>query len=209
MNRYSKAIGGGDYTELDSWSGQAKSSARLTAKDVTRRWFVKTRQPFSAVGTHEFQEMFLAHGNRCAYKSRQTLRNHIFDDFMRRREVLIQELDHNCVSISFTLDLWTAPNRTPIFAIIGHWFTADFEEREEVLEFVEVKGHHSGEELALRVEKVLEELKIKHKLFAITGDNASNNGTLCHTLFARLKHEFIDTFSLIRRPRMRFYGRDS
>jgi hypothetical protein len=78
-----------------------------------------------------------------------------------------------------------------------------------VLEFIEVKGHHSGEELALRVKKVLEELKIKHKLFVITGDNASNNGTLCHTLFARLKHEFIDTFSLIRRPRMWFYGRDS
>jgi predicted ABC-class ATPase len=69
-----------------------------------------------------------------------------------------------------------------------------------VLEFIEVKGHHLGEELALRVKKVLKELKIKHKLFAITGNNTSNNSTLCYTLFAQLKHEFIDTFSLIRRP---------
>jgi hypothetical protein len=53
-----------------------------------------------------------------------------------------------------------------------------------VLEFIEVKGHHLGEELALRVKKVLKELKIKHKLFVITGDNASNNSTLCYTLFA-------------------------
>jgi len=57
--------------------------------------------------------------------------------------------------------------------------------------------------------KVLEELKIKHKLFVITGDNVGNNGTLCQALYSALKLEFDDMFSLIGRPRMRFHGKSS
>jgi hypothetical protein len=94
--------------------------ARLTARESTRRWFVKTRQPFSTVETKEFQEMFLAHGNQCVYKNRATLRNHIYDDFLVRRDKLRYDLDINYVSISFTLDMWTSLNRKPIFVIIGH-----------------------------------------------------------------------------------------
>jgi len=79
--------------------------------------------------------------------------------------------------------MWTAPNRKPIFAIISHWITPEFDEREEVLEFVEVRGLHIGEALVIVVKKLLTELKLKAKLFTITGDNASNNGTLYDALF--------------------------
>ena len=209
MNGYSQAIGGGDHTELDSWAGRRAERARLTSKEAIRRWFIKVRQPFSAVESPEFQEMFLAHGQRCAYRSRLTLRNDVYDDFLLRRDNLIRELEINCVSISFTLDIWTSPNRIPIFAIIGHWYTPDFEEREEVLEFIEIHGPHTGEVLAKAVEKTLEELKIKHKLFAITGDNAGNNGTLCQALYDNLKRQYDDGFSPIGRSRMRFHGKQS
>ena len=40
--------------------------------------------------------------------------------------------------------------------------------------------------------KLLEELKVKHKLFAIIGDNASNNSTLYYHLFQRLREEYDD-----------------
>ena len=63
---------GGDYTEFDSWSGKQMFRARLTARESTRHWFVKTRQPFTTAENDEFQEMFLAHGKECAYKSRLT-----------------------------------------------------------------------------------------------------------------------------------------
>ena len=104
--------------------------------------------------------------------------------------------------------MWTSPNRKPIFAIIGHWYTPDFQEREEVLEFIEVIGEHTREHLVKLVEKLLQELKLKHKLFAITSDNASNNSTLCYHLFQRLKEEYDDRPSVIR-PRMRFYRKSS
>ncbi|KAM4060892.1 hypothetical protein HRG_014364 [Hirsutella rhossiliensis] len=63
--------------------------------------------------------MFLAHNTTCVEK-------------------LKIELEYNCATISLTLDIWTAPNRVPIFAIIAHWITPEFEEREEVIEFIEL-----------------------------------------------------------------------
>ena len=206
---YGGGVSGGDYTELDAWSGRPRQRARLTSREATRRWFVKTRQPFSTVESDEFQEMFLAHNTSCSYKSRLTLRNHIFDDLLTRRQRLKTELEYNCVSISFTLDIWTAPNRTPIFVIIGHWLTADVEEREEVFEFVEVKGSHTGDTLAQIVQKTLDELNLNPKLFAVTGDNAGNNGTLCEALYKSLKLKYDDRVSPIGKPQMRFHGRPS
>ena len=47
------------------------------------------------------------------------------------------------------------------------------------MEFVEVRGSHVGEDLAKVVKKLCTELSIRNKLFAIIGDNASNNSTLC------------------------------
>ena len=204
----STAIGGGDYNELDAWSGKPMPRARLTKKQSIRRYFVKTRQSFSTVEDLAFQEMFLAHGAQCAYKNRITLRNHIYDDFIEQRAKLKYKLDINCISISFTLDMWTSPNRKPIFAIIGHWITPEFEEREEVLEFVEVTDKHTREQLAEVVEALLVELKLKHKLFSITGDNAGNNSTLCESLFNSLKADYDNEISSVR-PRMRFHERDS
>jgi hypothetical protein len=37
--------------------------------------------------------MFLAHESQCAYKNRATLRNHIYDDFLVRRDKLRYDLD--------------------------------------------------------------------------------------------------------------------
>lgn len=202
-------IMGGSYTEVDPWSGRPQPRARITKPQSIRRWFVKTRQPLSAVESTEFQEMFLAHGTQCAYKSRTTLRNHIYDDFTVRRQRLRLELHNNCVSISFTLDIWTAPNRVPIFAVIAHWYTESFEEREEVIEFLELHESHTGESLAKHVQALLKELDIEQKLFAITGDNAGNNGTLSESLFNSLRKKYDDRVTPLGRPLMRFHGRPS
>lgn len=54
---------------------------------------------------------------------------------------------------------------------------------QEVLEFIELKGKHSGENVAIVLRDVLKELGIEQKFLTITRDNAGNNGTLCHALY--------------------------
>ena len=78
-----------------------------------------------------------------------------------------------------------------------------------MLEFLEVKGSYIGDALALHVEKLLEELDLKLKLFAITRDNARNNSTLCEELYRSLKLTFDDKVSPIGKPTMRFHRREN
>jgi hypothetical protein len=70
--------------------------------------------------------------------------------------------------------------------------TGEFEYRERLLEFTELQGIHSGENLAIAVENMLIELGIEDKLISITGDNASNNESMASELY----------FSLSDRPRV-------
>ena len=104
--------------------------------------------------------------------------------------------------------MWTSSNRKPIFAIIAHWITSAWEEREEVLEFLEVYGAHSGEELAAVVQRLLIEFNLQGKLYTITGDNASNNGTLYESLFYNLCKDYSDEGLLGKKP-MHFHGKAS
>jgi hypothetical protein len=90
----------------NTWSGASDLLvARLTPRQSMRRWFVKSRQAFLEVETPEFQEIFYSLGVASPYRSRLTLRNSIFDDFLYRRLGLAQELDFNCTTISLTLDM--------------------------------------------------------------------------------------------------------
>jgi hypothetical protein len=55
-----------------------------------------------------------------------------------------------------------------------------------VLEFTELQGTHSGENLANAVENMLVELNLEHKLISITGDNAGNNEAMASELYFSL-----------------------
>ncbi|EUC60341.1 hypothetical protein RSOL_337550, partial [Rhizoctonia solani AG-3 Rhs1AP] len=75
-------------------------------------------------------------------------------------------------------DAWTSSNRIAFLAIIGSWITQDWNLEEILLDFVELPGAHSGQNMASAIASVISELGISNKLVALVSDNASNNGTL-------------------------------
>ena len=98
-----------------------------------------------------------------------------------------------------------------MLAINGTWLGPDFQQYRACLEFIEIKGSHSGENLATVVFKALKKLGLLQKLLTIIGDNASNNDTLCRYLHSSLSQLFDD--HLIEHPlrgsAMRFRGEQS
>jgi hypothetical protein len=85
--------------------------------------------------------------------------------------------------------------------IIGHWLTEDFQYREEVLEFCQIFGPHTGENIAATVYKTLVELGLTSKLTTITGDNASNIQEMVSELHLTLEEKSLQP--------IRFRGVDS
>jgi hypothetical protein len=106
---------------------------------------------------------------------------------------MYEELKASAETVSFSLDVWKAPNKKYILAVICHWTTEDFEDRQFVIHFGHLKGSHTGENMAKEIQEVLQNFDLEQKLVAICGDNASNNPTLCRSLHKLLKQRFIDS----------------
>jgi hypothetical protein len=157
-----------------------------------------------------FRALIEATGTTLPIKTADTLFNRIKEEFHSGRAYVKNELARSSRTLALSLDVWTSENQIAIMGIIGHWISPDFEKREELLEFTEINGPHSGENLAEVVLKMLDELDIAPKLLTITGDNAGNNGTLCDSLHDQLLKKYDNDDDRFRiRPLMRFRGRQS
>lgn len=158
-------------------------------KDILH-WVVADKQPFTTIESPAFRQIFFnIPGVALPFTSRHTLRQRLMDDFNVQRAQLKEELRVSCKTIALSLDIWTSKNHLPILGIIGHWFTDCFGYQEKVLEFKELLGPHSGENLAVAVEEMLVELGLEYKLITITGDNASNNERMVSCLSQNLRQK--------------------
>ena len=90
-------------------------------------------------------------------------------------------------TVAVSLDGWTSQNNYSVLAINVSFLGLDFQVYQRCIEFIEIKGSHSGKNLAKIVEKALNKHDLLQKLLTITADNASNNDTLCRYLYTSLK----------------------
>jgi hypothetical protein len=179
-------------------------------EEMLVRWVIQTRQPFTVVEHPAFKALIEATGASLPIKAADTLSNRIKEEFHSSRAYVKEELAKSSRTLALSRDVWTSGNQIAIMGIIGHWITPDFEKRYELLEFTEINGPNSGEDLAEVVLKMLAELDIAPKLLTITGDNAGNNGTLCDSLHDQLLKKYDNDDDRFRiRPLMRFRGRQS
>jgi hypothetical protein len=154
-------------------------------------WIVTDDIAFTAIESPAFQQIFKDLPDvPLPFSSSRTLVRRIDSDFDYGRVQLIDELARTCSTIALSLDVWTSKNHKAILGVIGHWLTPDFDYRERVLEFSELSGSHSGENMAERLQRMLAELQIENKLLTITADNASNNETLASELYFNLTEKY-------------------
>jgi len=79
------------------------------------------------------------------------------------------------------------------------------------LDFIEIEGSYSGENLAYYVYRRYKKLGILHKILTLTGDNALNNDTTVRYLYKKLAYIYDDYLeeNPIRGQSMRFQGEAS
>ncbi|KAJ5120790.1 uncharacterized protein N7515_010178 [Penicillium bovifimosum] len=112
----------------------------------------------------------------------------------RQQDTLRMLPEHAKMSVA--LDCWTSPFGHAFMAITGHFIDADWVYREVLLGFKPLHGTHSGTNLSSVLMKTLTEYGIKHRVFGLTTDNASNNKTLIDTLQQSLPNDI----NIIRIP---------
>ncbi|CAB5200416.1 unnamed protein product [Rhizophagus irregularis] len=109
--------------------------------------------------------------------SADTVRNDVLDTFKNYQTTMQNLLQNSPGKISFALDGWTSPNVISFLGITCHYIDADWDLKDILVNFVDLSGPHSGENLANVFTKCLQDKKILTKILAIMTDNAANNDT--------------------------------
>jgi hypothetical protein len=184
-----------------------KDTANLFEHNLLQ-WIVAENIAFDAIESPFFQKMVNdIPGIELPFKSATTIRRRIDAEYNVCRQELKENLAQTCQTIAISLDGWSSKNSVSILAIIGHWLTVNFEYKERVLEFIEIQGPHTGENMAGIVLEVLKELGISTKLITITSDNASNNDTLVDEVLCGLQEIYLSNSGPTEL--VRFDGRNS
>ncbi|KAF5310636.1 hypothetical protein D9619_008095 [Psilocybe cf. subviscida] len=148
--------------------------------DLLASWIVACDQPFEEVDRPEFQDLLkYVHHSRASFTipGRNAIRRRI----MKLGEVELAATKEMFSTlkgrISISLDAWTSPNNIVFLGIVAHYTTNDGKLEELLIDFQELVGEHSGENIAEAVWETLTYYQIEDQIMAFMLDNATNNDT--------------------------------
>ena len=119
-------------------------------KEFLIRFFVVEDIAFQTVESLSFRELLHLMRPGSFIPKADSLKNGIMSTFktkLSKMRSLWATIDSR---ISFTTDIWSAPNDIPFMAITGHWIDPDFKMRSMLMDFVALPGSHTG----IAIEKV-------------------------------------------------------
>jgi hypothetical protein len=70
---------------------------------------------------------------------------------------------------------------------IAYYLDKNWQHQEQLIGFEHLEGQYTGVQMASVVQEVLVNYKLEDHLFAVTTDNAANNGTMAEALEEGLK----------------------
>jgi hypothetical protein len=103
------------------------------------------------------------------------------------RKDIVKDLE-KVKKVSIAIDAWTSPNKLAFLAIIAYWIDENWNYKYTLIGFEQLFGEHNGENFANKITDIAKEYHIIKKLFAVTTDNASNNGTMAKYIEEGIAH---------------------
>lgn len=142
------------------------------------KWIVMCDQPFTEPQQETFVALVKTLNNDAQLVSAKTIKADIMATYNEKFEDVKKLVSEIPGKLSTSLDGWTSGNVLPFFAIRGHWLDENWVYKSVLLDFAYVQGKHSGWKHSCIFKDCMSRLEIPTtKLLAVTGDNASNNGT--------------------------------
>ena len=85
------------------------------------------------------------------------IETHVMTKLSEAKTKLKDDID-DIKKLSLTCDLWTSPNSKSKLGVTGHWITNDWILKEVLLDVVEIKGNHSGNNIGEHLIKIFDTL---------------------------------------------------
>ena len=94
-----------------------------------------------------------------------------FVDKMKKK---LRETLNNAKFITLTIDAWTDRRGRSFIGVTGHFINSKCEPETVLIDFVRLKGSHTGENIQRTTEFILDRYNLREKVFKIVTDNASS-----------------------------------
>ncbi|GBB87371.1 hypothetical protein RclHR1_13820001 [Rhizophagus clarus] len=109
--------------------------------------------------------------------SADMIKNDILENFKVEQKRMSELFQSAPGRISFALDSWISMNSYSFLAITVHWITKNWRLQDKLLDFIDLSGPYSDENLCNAFVRSCHKFGILTKIFAVTSDNTSNNIT--------------------------------
>jgi hypothetical protein len=191
-------VHGGQPTTFAPFSRQQQIATHITIPDYTQTGFDKelvhvviaNNWSFRTVERPSFQRFIKFLRPDTVITSRYKFRNAFETQVEEASAALLQDLGP-ATKISVALDAWSASNHLSFLGIKVYYINSTWQLQERLLDFIPMRGQHTGVSMAEHLLSILTTRDLRHRLLAITADNASNNSTLCRTVQSYLAQDNI------------------
>ena len=126
---------------------------------------INNNHPFTIVEEASFNKFCFILNPRFKLLKSTALRNSIFRRYIAKRKDLIEYFKRKWIGkVSATTDLWTSGNNFSMMALTVTFLTYDFVMKEVTLGFRELKGEHTGINLANVFLSILTEFGLEQRV---------------------------------------------
>ena len=181
-------------------------------EDTLLDWITYTNKPFNITKSKWFRRMIRAGRVKHFIPKADIVRNRLEARVDKVAALISADIKATASTVCLTLDSWTSQNNLSILAINIRWLDNNFFLCQHSIEFIEIQGSHSGENMAHIVHDTLKRHSCCPLLLTITGDNTDNNNTLCaylHSLLLKEYNDYLDEFPTRSGETIRFQGNQS
>lgn len=152
------------------------------------QWIVFCHIAFMQIENRYFQNLlnFLNSSFAQFLPCRNTFRRWVLAEYHRQKKRLKTELKKTRSNIHLSFDLWTSPNCHAIIAVVAHYIDSKGRRQTKLLAIRQLKGEHSGENIAASVLKVIKVYRIRDRIGFFVLDNIGSNDTAVEHILCSL-----------------------
>jgi hypothetical protein len=162
---------------LKNWEFDPKLSRQLLAQMI-----VMDELPFSIVHYAGFVEFVKSLNPLFEMVSRNTIKDDIMKLYYEKKLITSEGFKRYPGRVSLTTDMWTSNQTLGYMCVTAHFIDMKWKLHKKIIRFCMLETPHNGAAMFNILLKSLQEWNIEDKLFSITVDNASVNGSMIDNL---------------------------
>ena len=127
-------------------------------------WIITSQQPFTVVEEPSFLDFVHSLHPSALIPSADTIKRNIFNLYETKIVKVKDFFQKVPGKISFTTDIWTSPSNKAFLSLTAHFINTEWKLQNIIVDFIQIYGSHTGENIKNTFVLGLENLSIENKV---------------------------------------------